>query len=153
MNWKTLRSVAAIVLIALIASACSTRRLVTSSERVRERTGFSHRTNERDSVVEHDTLVEMTTVTIRENERGETVRVSTVTDRERVRDRALSRDSRVKIKVDTVYIERRDSTVVLNTERRAMASPWVLTLKWVIVIGIALIGLMYLIYLLTIKDL
>lgn len=153
MNWKTLRSVAAIVLIALIASACSTRRLVTSSERVRERTGFSHLTNERDSVVEHDTLVEVTTVTIRENERGETVRVSTVTDRERVRDRALSRDSRVKIKVDTVYIERRDSTVVLNTERRAMASSWGITLKWIFVIGIALIGLMYLIYLLTIKDL
>ena len=153
MNWKTLRSVAAIVLIALIASACSTRRLVTSSERVRERTGFSHLTNERDSVVEHDTLVEVTTVTIRENERGETVRVSTVTDRERVRDRALSRDSRVKIKVDTVYIERRDSTAVLNTERRAMASSWGITLKWIFVIGIALIGLMYLIYLLTIKDL
>lgn len=126
---------------------------MTSSERVRERTGFSHLTNERDSVVEHDTLVEVTTVTIRENERGETVRVSTVTDRERVRDRALSRDSRVKIKVDTVYIERRDSTVVLNTERRAMTSSWGITLKWIFVIGIALIGLMYLIYLLTIKDL
>ena len=126
---------------------------MTSSERVRERTGFSHLTNERDSVVEHDTLVEVTTVTIRENERGETVRVSTVTDRERVRDRALSRDSRVKIKVGTVYIERRDSTVVLNTERRAMASSWGITLKWIFVIGIALIGLMYLIYLLTIKDL
>ena len=126
---------------------------MTSSERVRERTGFSHLTNERDSVVEHDTLVEVTTVTIRENERGETVRVSTVTDRERVRDRALSRDSRVKIKVDTVYIERRDSTVVLNTERRAMASSWGITLKWIFVIGIALIGLMYLIYLLTIKNL
>lgn len=126
---------------------------MTSSERVRERAGFSHLTNERDSVVEHDTLVEVTTVTIRENERGETVRVSTVTDRERVRDRALSRDSRVKIKVDTVYIERRDSTAVLNTERRAMASSWGITLKWIFVIGIALIGLMYLIYLLTIKDL
>ena len=137
----------------LCVTGCRSSRSLMSTERVRASVGLTHLATERDSMVMHDSVVEVTTVTIRENERGDTIRVSTVTDRERVRDRALSRDSRVKIKVDTVYIERRDSTVVLNTERRAMASSWGITLKWIFVIGIALIGLMYLIYLLTIKDL
>ena len=95
-------------------------------------------------MVVHDTIVKVTTITIRENERGDTIRVSTVTDRERIRERAVARESRVRIKVDTVYVERRDSVLVKSEERNVnggRASPWVLTLKWVFWVIIAIIAL------------
>ena len=117
---------------------------MTSSEYVRASTGFTQLTNEQDSVVVHDTIVKVTTITIRENERGDTIRVSTVTDRERIRERAMARESRVRIKVDTVYVERRDSVLVKSEERNVnggRASPWVLTLKWVFWVIIAIIAL------------
>ena len=87
-----------------------------SSERVRASVGLTHLATERDSMVMHDSVVEVTTITIRENERGDTVRVSTVTDRERIRNRAVLRDSQVRIKVDTVYIESRDSVLTKSEE-------------------------------------
>ena len=115
-----------------------------STERVRASVGLTHLATERDSMVMHDSVVEVTTVTIRENERGDTIRVSTVTDRERIRNRAVSRNSQVRIKVDTVYVERRDSVLVKSEERNVnggRASPWVLTLKWVFWVIIAIIAL------------
>lgn len=106
--------------------------------------GFTHLANERDSMVVHDSVVEVTTITIRENERGDTIRVSTVTDRERIRNRAVLRDSQVRIKVDTVYIESRDSVLTKSEERKVNSgrvSSWVLTLKWVFWVIIAFIAL------------
>jgi hypothetical protein len=115
-----------------------------STERVRASVGLTHLATERDSMVMHDSVVEVTTVTIRENERGDTIRVSTVTDRERIRNRAVLRDSQVRIKVDTVYIESRDSVLTKSEERKVnsgRASSWVLTLKWVFWVIIAFIAL------------
>ena len=69
-------------------------------------------------VAVHDTIRETTTITIRENERGDTLRVSTVTDRERGRSRYDIATSRTKteIRVDTVFIEKRDTIIVKSEE-------------------------------------
>ena len=109
-----------------------------------------------DSVVVevHDTIIETTTITyvLRQaqepDESEDTVKVTTITERDRVRDRTgfKVQDSRVTIKRDTVYVEKRDSVMVqgsgfkVNGEK-ARASPVVQTLKWVFWIIIGLIGL------------
>ena len=59
----------------------------------------------------HDTIREVTTITIRQNEAGDTLKVVQVTDRDRLRDRSQLRDKSEKliVKTDTVYIAVRDS--------------------------------------------
>ena len=65
-------------------------------------------------VAVHDTIREVTTITIRENERGDTVFRSEVTDRDRIRSKADVRSKKevVRVERDTVYIERKDSVLV-----------------------------------------
>ena len=103
-------------------------------------------------VVERDTIKETTTITyiVREaqepNVAPDTVRISTVTDRLRARDRDAIAVQRTKteVKVDTVYVEKRDSVLVSNTNGSAgspRVSPVVLTLKWVFWILICVIVL------------
>ena len=95
-------------------------------------------TEARDSVVIEfrDTLKEVTTVTVQLNETGDTVKVSTVTDRTRASDRSQLRDKSEKIivRVDTVYVEWRDS-VRVETPRQARGDghrPSALSyLKWI----------------------
>lgn len=60
-----------------------------------------------------DTLIEVTTVTVQLNEVGDTVKTSTVTDRTRARafDRRKDVEIRTEIVRDTVYIEKRDSSL------------------------------------------
>lgn len=62
-------------------------------------------------VAVHDTVMEVTTITVREAANGDTLRVSTVTDRVRGRSRDAIATQRTKteVRVDTVYIEKRDS--------------------------------------------
>jgi hypothetical protein len=83
-------------------------------------------TEARDSVVIEfrDTLKEVTTVTVQLNETGDTVKMSTVTDRTRASDRSQLRDKSEKIivRVDTVYVERRDSVLVKSEELRVKSS-------------------------------
>ena len=96
-----------------------------------------------------DSITETTTITIRENEQGDTIKVVQVTERDRVRDRSAIRDVRekVEVRIDTVYIERRDSVFVeqvagrAGNEESARASPVVSALKWVFWIIIAIGGL------------
>ena len=66
----------------------------------------------------HDTLREVTTVTVRLNAEGDTLRVSTVTDRTAKRDRVERRLQRTELRMD-------NDTVVVNLERDAVvaASP------------------------------
>ena len=66
---------------------------------------------ERLAVAVHDTIVEVTTITIRENEAGDTLQIAQLTERMRtsVRDRTNDVQERVAVRTDTVYIERRDS--------------------------------------------
>ena len=83
----------------------------------------------------HDTLQVVTVVTVDRNEAGDTVRVSTVTDRERVRDRSAVRaqETRVEVRVDTVYVAVRDSVYVSQNAQitQKSASPLISALKWV----------------------
>jgi hypothetical protein len=104
----------------------------------------------RDSVKEtvmevvHDTIVETTIITVRENEAGDTISRSVVTDRERLRDRSRADRAthRIEVRVDTVFVERRDSVLIqTGSAASARASPLVSGLKWVFFIIIALIGL------------
>lgn len=72
----------------------------------------------------HDTIREVTTITIRQNEAGDTLKVTQVTDRDRIRDRSQLRDKSEKliVKTDTVYIAVRDSILVKSEERRVKSS-------------------------------
>lgn len=93
-----------------------------------------------------DSITETTTITIRENELGDTIKVVQVTDRERVRnrDRFKAQETRVEVRVDTVYIAVRDSTSVItaaSAPSATRASPWVSALKWIFWIIIAVGGL------------
>lgn len=69
---------------------------------------------ERLAVAVHDTIVEVTTITIRENEAGDTLRMAQITERTRtsVRDRVSNQRERVAVRTDTVYIEKRGSVEV-----------------------------------------
>lgn len=63
-----------------------------------------------------DTLREVTVITVKENERGDTIRMTMVTERDRLRDRSHHDMATYKteVRVDTVYIEHRDSLKTLN---------------------------------------
>ena len=89
-----------------------------------------------------DTIVETTTITVDRNEVGDTLFRSVVTDRTRAasRDHIAAYKTKTVIKMDTVYVERRDSVLVKNTNQ-ARASPLVMVLRWGCAIIIALIGL------------
>ena len=107
---------------------------------------------QRDSVKEevmvavHDTIMETTTITIRENEQGDTLRVSTVTDRLRARDRDAIAVQKTKVEIvrDTVYVEKRDSVSVKNTNLTNLTnrpSGFILALRWIFWIIVAVIAL------------
>lgn len=102
----------------------------------------------RDSVVVavHDTILETTTIIIRENEAGDTLRLSRVTERDRIRDRVQvkEKEDRMRMERDTVYVALRDSTSVSNSagsSTSARASPVTTALKWVFWIIVSLIVL------------
>ncbi len=137
-----------IVLVALIASACSSQRSV-----MRENSDRVATYEQTDSVKEevmvavHDTIMEVTTITIRENEQGDTLRVSTVTDRLRGRSRDAIAVQRTKteVKVDTVYVEKRDSVEIRSRPSagggQSGGTALHTTLRLIIWIIIGLIGL------------
>ena len=99
---------------------------------------------EKDSVVvaERDTIREVTTVMIQLGAGGDTTFQSVVTDRERLRDRSRSDRAthRSEVRVDTVYVERRDSVLVKNSNQ-ARASPLLMNLKLILWIVVGLIAL------------
>ena len=92
------------------------------------------------ALVVHDTIREVTTITIRQNEAGDTLKVTQVTDRERLHDRLQVSDKREKliVKTDTVYIEKRDSVYVKNT---GVSNPtnkscnFLSSLKWILAVA------------------
>ena len=100
-------------------------------------------------VAVHDTIMETATIVVRENEQGDTLRMTTVTDRLRYRDRDAIAVQRTKteVKVDTVYVEKRDSVLVSNTNstkgtRDSWGNQLARVLKWIFWIIIGLIVLM-----------
>lgn len=133
-------------------AGCASTKQTASKEVLSFKVQDTREQEARDSVVIEfrDTLKEVTTVTVQLNELGDTVKVSTVTDRTRASDRSQLRDKSEKIivKVDTVYVERRDSVQVDRgqlTGDSSRASPFVSALKWVFWIIVAIGGLIVLI--------
>lgn len=97
-------------------------------------------------VAERDTIREVTTITVRLNEAGDTVKVAQVTERERLRDRSRHDMAtyRTEVRVDTVYIERRDSVSSSRIPGAGIQSGGTAlhtTLKWVFAIVVAVIVL------------
>ena len=136
------------MLIALIASACSASREATEISSVRVQDSSTLRDSsrvEKEVVAVHDTIMEVTTIHIQTNDAGDTLKVAQVTERDRVRDRTgfKVQDSRVVVKTDTVYIEKRDSVEIRSRplETPKKASSLVAILKWLFAIVVALIGL------------
>jgi hypothetical protein len=102
----------------------------------------------RDSVVVqnieiHDTLREVTTITVDRNDKGDTLRLIQVTERNRYRDRDRVRDEHQKtvVKTDTVYIERKDSVVVKEANVSHQTSSISHLLKWIFAVICAIIVL------------
>ena len=103
-----------------------------------------------------DTVKEVTMITVRENEAGDTVRLVQVTERERVRNRERAQEvvEKTVVRVDTVYVERRDSVVVERPSAVAAGggdagkgSAVVQALKWafwlVVAVGVVIFGLKF----------
>jgi hypothetical protein len=65
-------------------------------------------------VAVHDTIREVTTITVQLGQAGDTVFRSEVTDRDRIHSKADVRSKKevVRVERDTVYIERKDSVLV-----------------------------------------
>jgi hypothetical protein len=136
-----------IVLAALIVSACCSSR-----ETVRESSTLAAAYEKVDSVkeqvvvAERDTVMVTKTITITKNEAGDTTFTSVVTEKERLRDRSRHDMAtyRTEVRVDTVYIERRDSvssSMVQGAGIQSGGTALHTTLKWVFWIIIGLIGL------------
>ena len=91
----------------------------------------------------HDTILEVTTITVDRNDKGDTLRQSIVTDRERVRNAADVRSKTVDVKVvrDTVYIDKRDSVLVERHQPSDLGHQTSI-LKWIFAIILALTVLM-----------
>ena len=135
-----------------VSSCCTSRKAVSSQEQVRlER--ISEKVDseqEHTAVAVHDTLQEVTTITIQTNDRGDTLKFTKITDRSRLRERSdiRNRSSDVRVRIDTVYIERRDSSyaeknIVADSEDKGTwGGSFRSTLKWIFAILCAIIVLM-----------
>ena len=91
---------------------------------------------------------EITTITIDRNDKGDTLKVVQITDltRARSRDNVAAQRVKTEVRVDTVYVVKRDSVFVQNTSltnptNTTKGSGFRATLKWIFWILIGLIGL------------
>ena len=97
-------------------------------------------------VAVHDTIREITTITVQTNETGDTVKVVQITDRDRARAREAVRDKeeRLVVRTDTVYVEKRDSVFVqtdTNLSNPTNKKPGFLTyLKWILAVAFLLLA-------------
>ena len=134
-----------------VSSCCTSRKAVSSQEQVRlERVSEKvDSVQEHTAVAVHDTLQEVTTITIQTNDRGDTLKVTQITDRSRLRERSdiRHRSSDVRVRIDTVYIERRDSSyaekniVAVSEDKGTWGGSFRSTLKWIFAVICAIIGL------------
>lgn len=111
----------------------------------------------RDTVIEkvmvevHDTIREVTTITVQQNEAGDTLKLIQVTNRERARERAQTKDKSEKLTVvrDTVYVGRCDSSYISTTNftngTNSRASPFVTGVKWLVALVCSIIVLLIII--------
>ena len=114
MRYKLLTCVL-IGLSALCWTSCGSSRRATSSLQLTAYGLHETRDTVREQVMVavHDTIREVTTITVQTNDAGDTVKVVQITDRDRARDREAVRDKeeRLVVRTDTVYIEKRDSSL------------------------------------------
>ena len=127
-------------------SACGSSRQATVSRLAELRINESMEERSRESVVVavHDTMMETKTITITKNVDGDTLRLTQITDRTRASAMSDVRSKKedVRVRVDTVYVEKRDSSYVKNTNgSNSRASPFVSSLKWIFFIIVSLIVL------------
>ncbi len=98
----------------------------------------------RDSVVVavHDTMMETKTITITKNVDGDTLRLTQITDRTRASAMSDVRSKKedVRVRVDTVYVEKRDS-VLMERHQTSDISHQTSILKWIFFIIVSLIVL------------
>lgn len=131
----------------LFVTSCGSSRSVqrTESTELRATESRTDTVKEELMVAVHDTIREITTITVQQNEAGDTLKLVQITDRTRASDRAAVKEKNEKIKVvrDTVFIEKRDSvsTTTNLSNPTNKASPVVSGLKWVFWIIIAVIVL------------
>ena len=96
----------------------------------------------------HDTIREVTTITVDRNEAGDTLKVAQVTERDNIRNRSAVKDKheRIVVKTDTVFVAVRDSSNVqttncTNNTNETKGSGLRATLKWVFWILVCVIVL------------
>lgn len=134
----------------------SRRSVAVREESLEVRAESSEVRDERLEMMAVDTVKEVTMITVRENEAGDTVRLVQVTERERVRSRERAQEvvEKVVVRVDTVYVERRDSVVVERPSAVAAGggdagkgSAVVQALKWafwlVVAVEVVIFGLKF----------
>ena len=151
MRYSASQTALTVALALCVSSCCTSRKAVSSQEQVRlERVSEKvDSVQEHTAVAVHDTLQEVTTITIQTNDRGDTLKVTQITDRSRLRERSdiRHRSSDVRVRIDTVYIERRDSsyaekTIVAGSEDKSTwGDRFRSTLKWIFAVICAIIGL------------
>ena len=94
-------------------------------------------------VAVHDTLREVTTITVQLGQTGDTVKVAQVTERDRFRARSAVKDKEEKliVRTDTVYIEHKDSMEVKKANISPQPSSLSPHLKWIFAVICAIIVL------------
>lgn len=130
-------------------SACGSSRQAAVSRLAELRINESMEERSRESVMVavHDTMMETKTITITKNVDGDTLRLTQITDRTRASAMSDVRSKKedVRVRVDTVYVEKRDSSYVKNTngtnDTNSRASSFVSSLKWIFFIIVSLIVL------------
>ena len=150
MNWNVSKNWLAILIAAVLASACSVQRNRTHEVRSQSAETSIDSVNEQVVVVILDTLKETTTITLRESDTGDTLRITTVTDRIRAstRDRYHDVQEKVIVRTDTVYIEKQvQSTMAVagsSTEITPDGTirPRGIIIKWIFFILLAVIVLL-----------
>ena len=140
MRYSASQTALTVALALCVSSCCTSRKAVSSQEQVRlERVSEKvDSVQEHTAVAVHDTLQEVTTITIQTNDRGDTLKVTKITDRSRIRAMSdfRSKKEEVKVRVDTVYIERRDSSyaekniVAVSEDKGTRGGSSRSTLKW-----------------------
>ena len=105
--------------LALCATSCSVSRQATSSHSEQVKTERVETVEKTDSVIveQRDTLREVTTITIDRNDRGDTLKLVQITDltRARSRDNVVAQKVKTEIVRDTVYVEKRDSSLQVSS--------------------------------------
>lgn len=139
-------TIAAIVTTVLCVSACGSSRQVVRESRYGIATCETKDSVKEAVMVElHDTIREVTTITIDRNEVGDTVKLVQIADRKRARDRdkIARQTTKAVVERDTVFVERRDSVATSSKDVGGQIGGTALhsTLKWVLFIILALIAL------------